>query len=58
MAWIYNKNAERNNIQKKEVFSMSIKLICIDMDGTLLMDQQNVAEEDKKAIKEAVKREQ
>lgn len=37
---------------------MSIKLICIDMDGTLLMDQQNVAEEDKKAIKEAVEREQ
>ncbi|MDK0840102.1 Cof-type HAD-IIB family hydrolase [Clostridium perfringens] len=35
---------------------MSIKLICIDMDGTLLMDQQNVAEEDKKAIKEAVKK--
>lgn len=37
---------------------MSIKLICIDMDGTLLMDQQNIAEEDKNAIKEAVKREQ
>ncbi|MDU7965058.1 MAG: HAD family hydrolase, partial [Clostridium perfringens] len=35
---------------------MSIKLICIDMDGTLLMDQQNVAEEDKKAIKEAVEK--
>lgn len=33
---------------------MSIKLICIDMDGTLLMDQQNIAEKDKKAIKDAV----
>lgn len=35
---------------------MAIKLICIDMDGTLLMDQQNVSEENKKAIKEAVSR--
>lgn len=35
---------------------MSIKLICIDMDGTLLMDQQKVADEDKKAIKEAVEK--
>lgn len=35
---------------------MSIKLICIDMDGTLLMDQQNIAEEDKNAIKEAVEK--
>ena len=35
---------------------MAIKLICIDMDGTLLMDQQNVSEENKKAIKEAVAR--
>ncbi|MCR1950779.1 HAD hydrolase family protein [Clostridium sp. DSM 100503] len=32
---------------------MSIKLICIDMDGTLLMDQHNVSEEDKNAIKYA-----
>ncbi|MCB5942753.1 HAD hydrolase family protein, partial [bacterium 210820-DFI.6.52] len=30
---------------------MAIKLICIDMDGTLLMDQQNVSEENKRAIK-------
>lgn len=35
---------------------MAIKLICIDMDGTLLMDQQNVSEENKRAIKEAVSR--
>lgn len=35
---------------------MSIKLICIDMDGTLLMDQQRISEEDKSAIKEAVKK--
>ncbi|MBS6509434.1 MAG: HAD family phosphatase [Paraclostridium bifermentans] len=35
---------------------MAIKLICIDMDGTLLMDQQNVSEENKKAIKDAVSR--
>lgn len=35
---------------------MAIKLICMDMDGTLLMDQQNVSEENKIAIKEAVSR--
>lgn len=35
---------------------MAIKLICIDMDGTLLMDQQNISEENKKAIKDAVSR--
>lgn len=35
---------------------MAIKLICIDMDGTLLIDQQNVSEENKRAIKEAVSR--
>lgn len=35
---------------------MAIKLICIDMDGTLLMDQQNISEENKKAIKEAISR--
>lgn len=34
---------------------MSIKLICIDMDGTLLMDRQSVSFEDKEAIREAVK---
>lgn len=28
---------------------MSIKLICIDMDGTLLMDQHNISTEDKEA---------
>lgn len=33
---------------------MSIKLICIDMDGTLLMDQHNISDEDKEAIKYAV----
>lgn len=33
---------------------MTIKLICIDMDGTLLMDQQNVAPVDQEAIKYAV----
>lgn len=33
---------------------MSIKLICIDMDGTLLMDQHNISTEDKEAIKYAV----
>ncbi|EPZ53641.1 HAD hydrolase, IIB family protein [[Clostridium] sordellii ATCC 9714] len=33
---------------------MAIKLICIDMDGTLLMDQQNISEENKSAIKKAV----
>lgn len=33
---------------------MSIKLICIDMDGTLLMDQHNISSEDKEAIQEAV----
>ncbi|MDQ0148164.1 Cof-type HAD-IIB family hydrolase [Eubacterium multiforme] len=33
---------------------MAIKLICIDMDGTLLKDQQIVSEENKKAIEEAV----
>ncbi len=35
---------------------MSIKLICIDMDGTLLKDQQIVSEENKKAIKEAIEK--
>ena len=35
---------------------MTIKLICIDMDGTLLKDQQVVSEENKKAIKEAIKK--
>ena len=35
---------------------MSIKLICIDMDGTLLMDQHNISEEDKAAIKYAVEK--
>ncbi|SHH59763.1 hypothetical protein SAMN02745196_00907 [Clostridium collagenovorans DSM 3089] len=33
---------------------MTIKLICIDMDGTLLVDTQKVSEENKKAIKEAI----
>ena len=33
---------------------MAIKLICIDMDGTLLMDQQQVAVVDQEAIKYAV----
>lgn len=33
---------------------MTIKLICIDMDGTLLEDQQNISIENKNAIKEAV----
>lgn len=33
---------------------MTVKLICIDMDGTLLKDQQVVSEENKKAIKEAI----
>ncbi|CEK35799.1 HAD family hydrolase,Phosphatase YidA,sugar phosphate phosphatase,Predicted hydrolase (HAD superfamily),Cof-like hydrolase,haloacid dehalogenase-like hydrolase [[Clostridium] sordellii] len=33
---------------------MAIKLICIDMDGTLLMDQQNISKENKFAIKKAV----
>ncbi|MGL5756758.1 MAG: Cof-type HAD-IIB family hydrolase [Paraclostridium sp.] len=33
---------------------MNIKLICIDMDGTLLMDQQNISRENKDAIKEAI----
>ncbi len=32
---------------------MNIKLICIDMDGTLLMDQQRVAQVDQEAIKYA-----
>ena len=35
---------------------MSIKLICIDMDGTLLMDQHNISEEDKSAIKYAIEK--
>jgi Cof subfamily protein (haloacid dehalogenase superfamily) len=35
---------------------MTIKLICIDMDGTLLIDQQNISMENKYAIKEAVSR--
>lgn len=33
---------------------MTIKLICIDMDGTLLVDTQKVSEENKKAIKAAI----
>lgn len=33
---------------------MSIKLICIDMDGTLLKDKQNISIEDKEAIAKAV----
>lgn len=33
---------------------MKIKLICIDMDGTLLENEHNVPEENKKAIKEAL----
>lgn len=33
---------------------MSIQLICIDMDGTLLMDDHHVSVEDQAAIKEAV----
>lgn len=33
---------------------MAIKLICIDMDGTLLIDQQNISKENKDAIKEAI----
>lgn len=33
---------------------MSIKLICIDMDGTLLMDQSNISDEDKNIIRKAV----
>ncbi|MGL5642289.1 MAG: Cof-type HAD-IIB family hydrolase [Paraclostridium sp.] len=33
---------------------MTIKLICIDMDGTLLKDQQNISKENKDAIKKAV----
>lgn len=33
---------------------MTIKLICIDMDGTLLVDTQKVSEENKNAIKEAI----
>ncbi len=35
---------------------MSIKLICIDMDGTLLKDQQTVSNNNKEVIKEAVNR--
>ena len=35
---------------------MSIKLICIDMDGTLLIDQHNISDEDKNAIKYAVEK--
>ena len=34
---------------------MAIKLICIDMDGTLLMDDHQVSEVDQAAIKAAVK---
>lgn len=34
---------------------MPIKLICIDMDGTLLMDDYQVSEADQMAIKQAVK---
>ena len=33
---------------------MKIKLICIDMDGTLLENEHNVPEENKKSIKEAL----
>lgn len=33
---------------------MAIKLICIDMDGTLLKDDHNIAERDKEAIKSAI----
>lgn len=33
---------------------MAIKLICIDMDGTLLIDQQNISKENKDAIKGAI----
>ena len=33
---------------------MKYKMICIDMDGTLLMDQQNISKENKFAIKKAV----
>ncbi|SCJ05906.1 Phosphatase YidA [uncultured Clostridium sp.] len=33
---------------------MSIKLICIDMDGTLLMDQHNISDEDKEAVQAAI----
>lgn len=33
---------------------MAIKLICIDMDGTLLDNDHNVSEENKKTLKEAV----
>ncbi|MDO5516146.1 MAG: Cof-type HAD-IIB family hydrolase [Clostridium sp.] len=33
---------------------MNIKLICIDMDGTLLKDKHQISEEDKSAIQEAV----
>ncbi|MGG7077119.1 Cof-type HAD-IIB family hydrolase [Clostridium sardiniense] len=35
---------------------MSIKLICIDMDGTLLKDQQTVSNNNKEAIKEVINR--
>lgn len=34
---------------------MTIKLVCIDMDGTLLMDDHHISEVDQDAIKEAVK---
>ena len=33
---------------------MAIKLICIDMDGTLLDNHHNISEENKEALKEAV----
>ncbi len=33
---------------------MTIKLICIDMDGTLLKDEQEIAQEDQEAVKFAV----
>lgn len=35
---------------------MDIKLICIDMDGTLLVDEHNVSEENKKAVKYALEK--
>lgn len=35
---------------------MAIKLICIDMDGTLLKDQQVVSEKNKQAIKEVIEK--
>lgn len=35
---------------------MKYKLICIDMDGTLLDDNHNISDENYKAIKEAQKK--